>query len=49
MKEIWKDIPNYEGIYQASSFGNIKSTENPLRINTILNQLAQLVELLSAN
>jgi hypothetical protein len=23
--EIWKDIPGYEGIYQASSFGNIKS------------------------
>ena len=25
MKEIWKDIPNYEGIYQASSLGRIKS------------------------
>ena len=24
-KEIWKDIPGYEGIYQASSLGNIKS------------------------
>jgi len=24
MKEIWKDIKNYEGIYQVSSFGNIK-------------------------
>lgn len=23
--EIWKDIPNYEGLYQASSNGNIKS------------------------
>ena len=23
--EIWKDIPGYEGIYQASNFGNIKS------------------------
>lgn len=23
--EIWKDIPNYEGIYQASNFGRIKS------------------------
>ena len=22
--EIWKDIPNYEGIYQASNFGRIK-------------------------
>jgi hypothetical protein len=25
MKEIWKDIEGFEGIYQASSFGNIKS------------------------
>lgn len=23
--EIWKDIPNYEGLYKASTFGNIKS------------------------
>ena len=25
--EIWKDIPNYEGIYQASTFGNIRTVE----------------------
>jgi len=25
MKEIWKDIPNYEGLYQASNYGQIKS------------------------
>lgn len=24
MEEIWKDIPNYEGIYQASNLGNIR-------------------------
>ena len=24
-EEIWKDIPNYEGLYQASNLGNIKS------------------------
>jgi hypothetical protein len=24
-KEIFKDIPNYEGIYQVSNFGNVKS------------------------
>ena len=23
--EVWKDIPNYEGLYQASNLGNIKS------------------------
>ncbi len=26
-KEIWKDIPGYEGLYQASSFGRFKSLE----------------------
>ena len=25
MEEIWKDIPEYEGLYQASNFGKIKS------------------------
>ena len=25
--EIWKDIPNYEGIYQASNLGRVKSLE----------------------
>tara|TARA_R110000744_G_scaffold101544_1_gene195719 strand:+ start:93 stop:566 length:474 start_codon:yes stop_codon:yes gene_type:complete len=25
MKERWKDIPGYEGFYQASDLGNIKS------------------------
>ena len=24
-EEIWKDLPNYEGLYQASNLGNIKS------------------------
>ena len=27
MQEIWKDIPNYEGIYQASNLGNIRTVE----------------------
>lgn len=25
MKEIWKDIPEYEGYYQVSNLGNVKS------------------------
>lgn len=24
MKEVWKDIPNYEGVFQASTLGRIK-------------------------
>jgi hypothetical protein len=27
IEEIWKDIPNYEGLYQASNLGNIKALE----------------------
>ena len=26
-KEIWKDIPEYEGLYQASNLGRVKSLE----------------------
>ena len=26
-KEIWRDIPNYEGLYQASNLGRVKSLE----------------------
>ena len=29
--EIWKDIPNYEGLYQASNLGQVKSLERPYR------------------
>ena len=25
MEEIWKDIPEYEGLYQVSNLGNVKS------------------------
>lgn len=32
-KEIWKDIPGYEGSYQISSFGNIKSLERIVKRN----------------
>lgn len=27
MTETWKDIPEYEGIYQASNYGNIRTVE----------------------
>lgn len=27
MEEVWKDIAGYEGIYQASNFGRVKSLE----------------------
>ncbi len=27
MEEIWKDIPGYEGLYQVSNLGRVKSME----------------------
>ena len=30
--DVWKDIPEWEGLYQASSFGNIRSLD---RLNSI--------------
>lgn len=30
MNEIWKDIKNYEGIYQISNMGRIKSVEHTI-------------------
>lgn len=32
-KEIWKDIPNYEGIYQASNLGRIRTVDRKININ----------------
>ena len=27
MTEIWKDIKDYEGLYQISNFGRVKASE----------------------
>jgi hypothetical protein len=32
-EEIWKDIPGYEGIYQASNLGRIKSLSKTVNIS----------------
>lgn len=28
MKEVWKDVPGYDGILQASTYGNIRQLKN---------------------
>lgn len=33
--EIWKDIPNYEGLYQVSNLGRIKSLYNYRKYNIL--------------
>lgn len=34
MKEIWKDIPQYKGLYQVSDKGNVRSLSHYTRNNT---------------
>lgn len=36
-KEIWKDIPGYEGLYEVSTFGRVRSKDRFLKINQINN------------
>ena len=31
--EVWKDVPEYEGIYQASNYGEIRSVEGKTTCN----------------
>lgn len=38
MEEIWKDIPDYEGIYQASNLGNIKRIETQRILKKYVNK-----------
>lgn len=32
MEEIWKDIPEYEGFYQVSNLGRVKSVKRKIKI-----------------
>ena len=31
MQEIWKDVPSYEGIYEVSNLGRVKSLGRKVR------------------
>lgn len=31
MKEIWKDIKDYEGLYQVSNFGRVRSLNHYIK------------------
>lgn len=33
--EQWKDIPGYEGRYQVSDFGNVRSVDRHVRLSTL--------------
>lgn len=34
LKEIWKDIPDYEGYYQVSNLGRVRSVDREVEHNT---------------
>ena len=34
MKEIWKDIEGYEGLYQVSNKGRVKSLKRTIKTNS---------------
>ena len=37
MKEIWKDIPNFEGYYKISNLGRIKSVTRKAKVKILNN------------
>lgn len=41
MEEIWKDIPGYEGYYQASNFGRVKRLERTFTRNNGKSEFAK--------
>ena len=44
-KEEWKPIPNYEGLYEASSLGSIRSLKNKSILKPIKNYFYYKVKL----
>lgn len=47
--EIWKDVVGYEGLYQVSNFGNVKSLDRK-RFNgrVMANKKGQIISLMTA-
>ena len=46
-EEIWKDIPNYEGLYQVSSLGRVKSVKRivPYKNGKVIHRKERLLSL----
>lgn len=41
--EIWKDIPNYEGLYQVSNYGRIKSVARQVKYQNSLRNVREKI------
>lgn len=44
MEEIWKDIPDYEGIYQASNLGRIRTAPDKTTYTAFGNRTMTVLE-----
>ena len=44
MEEIWKDIPNYEGLYQISNYGRVKTLEKSVKCGLYNNKIVKRKE-----
>lgn len=44
MQEIWKDVTGYEGLYQVSNFGNVKSCDRVVFAGTNSNHTCQHIK-----
>ena len=44
MKEIWKDIKGYEGLYQVSNLGRIKSLKRKVRYQNSFKTLKERIK-----
>lgn len=42
-KEIWRDIPNYEGVYQVSNFGRIKSLSRIVKTQRVNRMVSERI------
>lgn len=49
MKEIWKDIRNYEGLYQISNLGRIKSISRKVRCKNYKREVKEKILKLNKN
>ena len=49
MEEIWKDIPNYNGLYKASNLGRIKNKKNIILKNYLNKRTGYIYTHISVN
>lgn len=49
MVEIWKDIKDYEGLYQVSNLGNVKSKRKVLSQNSVAKANTNMLMVINGN